>query len=232
MVTAQLPSISTTLYRLFVVVTLSALLLDTLNPHGLKGAVSYITNYKFDPPPPAARPVSKGPTSVVRVVEHTRYVYQPAPANPGQAAALQTLASEVRQLRRELAKQPPKPATITLRQQPVKMALTDTTILRRKANGQLSVTKAKVGTFQDKWLTLTNLTTPGKAGRPDSAAVAYQIYNEYDAAAWMKRTPHKLWPFGKRRIYVSLTSRNPNAVDKGLDAIPVKKAKKLPRSHD
>ncbi len=226
-------TVSTILWRFFTLVALLAVLLQLQRGGQLQRAVSYISNYSYGAPvahPPAPRP-APAPAPAVRVIE--RVIYRSASPTLAQVQASRQLLESIQQLRREVAALKPvkpAPAPVAHANKPVVMALTDSVVVKRRPSGQLTATVVKTAAYSDKWLSLTGVVKPGQAGRPDSLAVNYQIRNEYDVAAWSKREPHRWWPFGKRRIYVTLTSRNPKSVDKGLDAIPVSKARKAKKT--
>jgi hypothetical protein len=234
---AQQPtSAATQLNRLFVALTLLALLGVTIQIYngGLKQAVNNYYRYITAAPKVDTLPVAlPAPLPAPKVVERIIYrnVLVAAPPTASQAAALRQgiTADVVAALRREIPKLTPKPPRVTLTQKPMVLALRDSVnVTRKPGTNKLSLTTLKTGSFQDKWLSMSMVIRPGKNGRPDSSEVKYQLRNEYDVSAWVKRPKHRFWPFGKRRIYVSLTSRNPNAHDTGLESIPVKKATKKP----
>lgn len=229
---------SSTGWRLFGVLCFVLLLSMAYNSYQhylnlkLVGKVEYVTNnYRTVRDSVRRAPV---PVRVVRVpVPSPQVIYRPASPTAAQFAALrQELTQDfAQQLRRALAPLVPRPATVSLKQRPMVLALKDTTVVRhRPGSNQLTLSTLKTGSFQDKWLSLSTIMRPGRAGRADSLEVKYQLRNEYDVKAWTRRVQKHWWLPGKRRIYVTLVSKNPNAIDYGLDSIPVREAKK-PKNH-
>lgn len=221
-------STSSTAWRLFGVlcfVLLLAMGYQLYQSGRLREAIAYVTNnYKFENPPRPPRPPVAAP---VRTVERL-VIYRPAPPSAAQLAALrQALVVDItQQLRRELSRQAPRPAVVAAQRKPPVVALHDTTILKRQPQtGRLEIQTAKTGTFSDPWLSLTGVVKPGKAGRPDSLAVKYQIRNEFQVRAYRQRDGH-WWQFRRPKVFVRLKSSNPNSITTGLDSVPVLKRKR------
>ena len=218
---------SSTGWRLFGVLCFVLLLSMAYNSYqhylnsDLNRKNEYITNIyrvvrdslRHTPPP---RPVVVRPTTVI---------YKPLPVSEAQLASLRAglQADFSQQLRRELARQPARPVVAVRQKLPV-VALRDTMLRKRvAATGQVVSTAAKTGTFQDKWLSLTGVVKPGRAGRPDSLEVKYQLRNEFDVQAYSRRAQKHWWQFKPRRVYVRLQSRNPNVITAHLDSVRVQK---------
>jgi hypothetical protein len=99
----------------------------------------------------------------------------------------------------------------------------DTTIRKQGAAGKVITTQAKTGTFSDKWLSLTGVVKPGRAGRPDSLEVKYQIRSEFEPEVFTKRVRKHWWAPGHKQVFVKLRSKNPNMLVGNMDSLPVKK---------
>jgi hypothetical protein len=224
------PSIERRVYQVFV--TLALLLLLLLGYQGWMRYSKVIKENNYYHSDTYFRTVkdSVGRTAPPRVV-HDR-VLVPYPVGPGAAATqrlVQAVAAQVRSdvqrqnrldMQRLLAIARPVPSL----KQGKTAALRDTAIVRKSAStGKPVVTITKTATFHDPWLQMTSTIVPGGAGRPDSITAKYVVKNDFNVKAYSKREAKHWWSIGKRRVYIDLTNKNPNAVSTPLKAIPVEK---------
>lgn len=214
-------STSSLLWRLFAVLALLLLLSVAYNGyqaylHGDLSKRYYATNNYKTVLQDSLRRVVAAPRPVRTVV-----VYRPAPAArplPGLTAA--DVAAAVR---RELARQSPRPAA-ELKAAPPVAALKDTVVRRATASGLVVAKKARTATFRDKWLNLNGLVLPGPTGGADSLQVDYKIKSEFTVHAYSVREAKHWWQFWKgRQAYVDLENKNPHSVTSGLQKVKVNK---------
>jgi hypothetical protein len=165
-----------------------------------------------------------------RVVRQPVYVPVPTGMSPlatqrlVQAVAAQVRADVQRQSRADMARLLALQRPVVAIKQGKTAALRDTAIVRKSVRtGRPVVTITKTATFHDPWLQMTSTIVPGDAGRPDSITAKYVVRNDFNVKAYSRREAKHWWGFGKRRVYVDLTNKNPNATSTKLEAIPVEK---------
>jgi hypothetical protein len=224
------PSIERRVYQVFV--TLALLLLLLLGYQGWMRYSKVVKENNYYHSDTYFRTVkdSVGRATAPRIV-HER-VAVPFAVGPS-AAATQRLVEAVaarvradvqRQSRLDMARLLAAQRPATSIKQGKTVALRDTAIVRKSIRtGQAVVTMTKTATFHDPWLQMTSTIIPGEAGRPDSMRAKYLVRNDFSVRAYSKREAKHWWSFGKRKVYVDMTNKNPNAVSTPLKAIPVEK---------